>query len=246
MRQNEHPVTGAHLIGSYRCKHDGLAGAGRQHQQGAGVAVLPLGVDAFTGLLLVGAQGLCLGHLERPLCPALSGCSFGFGRRQKALHLIALAGLTCMRAALLGVLPDAQLADAFGTHDLVPAGAEGLAPLALTDALKESPQQALRFSVQVQAVGDGGITLAPPKIFRVSFAMEQGGSFALPSKRARSMPVTSKAYSPSGRSTNSCCSLVNSSSQLRARSVVFISFISNYSFYYKNSFSHAYTCQLPP
>ena len=29
MGQNEHPVTGAHLIGSYRCKHDGLAGAGR-------------------------------------------------------------------------------------------------------------------------------------------------------------------------------------------------------------------------
>ena len=58
MRQNEHPVTGAHLIGSYRCKHNGLAGAGRQHQQGAGVAVLPLGVDAFTGLLLVGSQFL--------------------------------------------------------------------------------------------------------------------------------------------------------------------------------------------
>ena len=58
MRQNEHPVARPHLIGSYRCKHDGLAGAGRQHQQGAGVAVLPLGVDAFTGLLLVGSQFL--------------------------------------------------------------------------------------------------------------------------------------------------------------------------------------------
>lgn len=58
MGQNEHPVTGAHLIGSYRCKHDGLASAGRQHQQGAYVAVLPLGVDAFTGLLLVGSQFL--------------------------------------------------------------------------------------------------------------------------------------------------------------------------------------------
>ena len=58
MRQNEHPVARPHLIGSYRCKHDGLAGAGRQHQQGAGVAVLPLGVDAFTGLLLVAPQFL--------------------------------------------------------------------------------------------------------------------------------------------------------------------------------------------
>ena len=58
MGQNEHPVTGAHLIGSYRCKHDGLAGAGRQHQQGAGVAVLPLGMNVVAGLLLVGSQFL--------------------------------------------------------------------------------------------------------------------------------------------------------------------------------------------
>ena len=66
-----------------------------------------------------------------------------------------------MRAALLGVLPDAQTAPAPGTHHFVPAGAEGLAALALTDALEESAQQALRFSVQVQAVGDGGVALGP-------------------------------------------------------------------------------------
>ena len=66
-----------------------------------------------------------------------------------------------MRTALLGVLVDTQLADAFGTHDLVPAGAEGLAALALADALEESAQQALRFGVQVQAVGDGGVALGP-------------------------------------------------------------------------------------
>lgn len=66
-----------------------------------------------------------------------------------------------MRTALLGVLVDTQLADAFGTHDLVPAGAEGLAALALADALEESPQKALCFGVKIQAVGDGCVALGP-------------------------------------------------------------------------------------
>ena len=159
VRQNEHPVPGAHLIGGHRRKHDGLAGAGGQHQQGAGAPCFPLGMDAVTGLLLVRAQGLCLSHLECPLLPALGGCSLGLGRRQEALNLVALAGLTCVRAALLGVLADTQLAHAFGTHYAVPAGTEGLAALALADTLEESAQQALHLGVQVQAVGDGGVAL---------------------------------------------------------------------------------------
>ena len=56
--QNKHPVARPHLIGGHGRKHDGLAGAGGQHQQGTGVAGFPLGVDAFTGLLLVGSQFL--------------------------------------------------------------------------------------------------------------------------------------------------------------------------------------------
>lgn len=159
MGQNEHPVPGAYLIGGHRRKHDGLAGAGGQHQQGAGAPCFPLGMDAVTGLLLVRAQGLCLSHLECPLLPALGGCSLGLGRRQEALNLVALAGLTGVRAALLGVLADAQLADALGTYHAAPAGTEGLTALALSDALKESAQQTLRLGVQIQAVGHGGVAL---------------------------------------------------------------------------------------
>lgn len=84
---------------------------------------------------------------------------------------------------------DAQLAAAFGADDLVPAGAEGVALPALADALEERAQQALGLGVEVETVVS---PRAPPKIFSVSFAMEQGGSLALPSKRARSIPVTSK------------------------------------------------------
>lgn len=63
----------------------------------------------------------------------------------------------------------------------VPAGAEGFAPLALADALKERAQQTLGLGMQVQAVGHGGVALGPAINARVSFAMEQGGSLAPPS-----------------------------------------------------------------
>ena len=52
---------------------------------------------------------------------------------------------------------DAQLAAALGADDLVPAGTEGIAFLALADALEECSQQALRLGVKVEAVGDGGV-----------------------------------------------------------------------------------------
>ena len=65
--------------------------------------------------------------------------------------------------AVAGVLPDAEAAQALAAHHLVPAGAEGLAALALADALKERAQQALGLGVQVQAVGDGGVALGPAK-----------------------------------------------------------------------------------
>ena len=90
----------------------------------------------------------------------------GLRRRQEAGHLVALAGLACVGAALLGVLPDAEAAQALAAHHLVPAGAEGLAALALANALKERAQQALRLGVQVQAVGDGGIALCPAVDFQ--------------------------------------------------------------------------------
>lgn len=87
---------------------------------------------------------------------------------------------------------DAQLAAAFGADDLVPAGAEGVALPALADALEECAQQALGLGVEEETVGDGGVAQSATENFSVSFAIEQGGSLALPSKRARSIPVTSK------------------------------------------------------
>ena len=45
-------------------------------------------------------------------------------------------------------------------------GAEGLAALALANALKERAQQALRLGVQVQAVDDGGVALCPAVDFQ--------------------------------------------------------------------------------
>ena len=79
--EDQHPVSGTHLISSHRCEHDGLAGAGRQHQQGAGVAVLPLGVDVFTGLLLVGPQ--FLPHQNAPCVQPCAGAAVGSGGGRK-------------------------------------------------------------------------------------------------------------------------------------------------------------------
>ena len=81
MRQNEHPVAGSHLIGSNRRKHNGFAGAGGQHQQGAGVAGVPLGVDAVTGLLLVGSQ--FLPHQNAPCVQPCEGAALGAGGGRK-------------------------------------------------------------------------------------------------------------------------------------------------------------------
>ena len=81
VRQNEHPVAGTHLIGSHRRKHNGFAGAGGQHQQGAGVAGVPLGVDAVTGLLLVGSQ--FLPHQNAPCVQPCEGAALGAGGGRK-------------------------------------------------------------------------------------------------------------------------------------------------------------------
>ena len=56
MGEDEHPVAGAHLIGGDGGEHDGLAGAGRQHQQGAEPPAFPFGVNGIPRLLLVGAE----------------------------------------------------------------------------------------------------------------------------------------------------------------------------------------------
>ena len=47
-------------------EHDGLAGSGGQHQQRAQTALLPLGVDAVPGGLLIGTQGLDVRHQNAP------------------------------------------------------------------------------------------------------------------------------------------------------------------------------------
>ena len=49
MGKDEHPVARPHLIGGDRSKHNGLAGAGGEHQQGAETAMLPLGVNLLPG-----------------------------------------------------------------------------------------------------------------------------------------------------------------------------------------------------
>ena len=64
--QDKYPVPSTHLIGGNGGEHDGLAGAGGQHQQRAQTALLPLGVDAVPGGLLIGAQGLDVRHQNVP------------------------------------------------------------------------------------------------------------------------------------------------------------------------------------
>ena len=81
MGQNEHPVPGAYLIGRHRRKHDGLAGAGGQHQQGAGTPGFPLGMDAATGLLLVRSQ--FLPHQNAPCFQPWVGAALGSGGGRK-------------------------------------------------------------------------------------------------------------------------------------------------------------------
>ena len=79
--EDQHPVPGTHLISGHRREHDGLAGAGGQHQQGAGVAGVPLGVDAVTGLLLVGSQ--FLPHQNAPCVQPCEGAALGAGGGRK-------------------------------------------------------------------------------------------------------------------------------------------------------------------
>ena len=59
MREDQDAAPAAHLVLRHRCKYDGLARAGGQHQQCAAPSIVPLGMDRLAGRLLIGP------HLQR-------------------------------------------------------------------------------------------------------------------------------------------------------------------------------------
>ena len=56
MREDEDAVALPHSVLADLGEHDGLAAAGRQHEQGSGVAGIPLAFHCRPRFLLVGAQ----------------------------------------------------------------------------------------------------------------------------------------------------------------------------------------------